>query len=55
MWNAFAPRANFSFDLFGDGKTVIKGGYGRFNQMRDGEVGGLNQNGSRNITWTCAI
>jgi outer membrane receptor protein involved in Fe transport len=52
VWNAFAPRANFSFDVVGDGKTVVKGGYGRFNQMRDGEVGGLNQNGSRNITWT---
>jgi hypothetical protein len=51
-WNAVAPRANFALDLFGSGKTALKGGWGRFNQMRDGEVGGLNPAGSRSITWT---
>jgi len=27
-WNQFAPRLGFSFDVSGDGKTVIKGSYG---------------------------
>lgn len=29
-WNLFAPRAGVVFDLFGDGKTVLKGNYGFF-------------------------
>lgn len=34
IWNAIAPRAHFAYDLTGNGKTAIKGGWGRFNKMR---------------------
>ena len=27
-WNLFAPRVGFTYDLSGDGKTVLKGNYG---------------------------
>jgi outer membrane receptor protein involved in Fe transport len=29
-WKSFAPRAGLSYDVLGDGKTVVKGSYGRY-------------------------
>src|SRR5262249_54922512 len=45
-FNSFAPRINASYDLTGDGKTIVKGGWDRFDHMRDitPEVDQLNQN-----------
>ncbi|MGE3509448.1 MAG: carboxypeptidase regulatory-like domain-containing protein [Vicinamibacterales bacterium] len=34
IWNSVAPRLYASYDLGGTGKTVIKGGWGRFNHVR---------------------
>lgn len=46
IFNSFAPRLHASLDLTGDGKTVIKGGWGRFDHMREitPEVDSLNAN-----------
>jgi outer membrane receptor protein involved in Fe transport len=34
IWNSVAPRLYAAYDMANNGKTVIKGGWGRFNQVR---------------------
>ncbi len=36
-FNTLAPRLRGSFDVFGDGRTVIKGGWGRYRAMRQSD------------------
>jgi Carboxypeptidase regulatory-like domain len=52
-FNSVVPRAHVAFDVMGDGKSVIKGGYGRFNQLRELEpdVTNINQNVLSTTIW----
>jgi hypothetical protein len=34
VWNSFAPRMHGSWDIMGNGKMVLKGGWGRFDHQR---------------------
>ena len=40
VWNKVAPRVGLTFDLTGDGKTVLKGNYGLFWHNPGASVGG---------------
>ncbi len=53
IWHSWVPRVHAAFDLFGDGKSVIKGGFGRFVNLREvnPEVVTANRNNRATSTW----
>jgi hypothetical protein len=53
-WTNVAPRLGFSYDLRGDGRTAIKGGYGRYYVQTGTLIAeNLNRNGVTDVraTW----
>jgi hypothetical protein len=53
-WNTVVPRLHAAYDLTGDAKTVLKGGWGRFAAMRGAdEAAYMNRNtvGSTTYLW----
>lgn len=53
IFTSFTPRLHAAFDVTGDGKSVIKGGYGRFVHLRStgAEINNFNKNGQRTMTY----
>ncbi|MGA8764755.1 MAG: carboxypeptidase regulatory-like domain-containing protein, partial [Candidatus Sulfotelmatobacter sp.] len=50
--NNFAPRIGFAYDVFGSGRTVVRGGFGVFYFL---DRGGVGNQLSSNPDWTAAI
>ena len=51
-WTNWAPRAGVAFDVTGDGKTVVKGTYGWFNELlADGFANAYNPNTQTSTTY----
>ena len=51
--NTFSPRLRAAYDVTGDGRTVIKGGWGRYSQMRiiDPDIQGADPNEQITVTY----
>jgi hypothetical protein len=51
VWNGLAPRLRAAYDLSGDGRTAIKGGWGRYYRMRNNSLDAkrVNRNGIANF------
>ena len=52
-FNSFTPRVHAAFDVTGDGRSVIKGGYGQYVHLRStgAELNNFNKNGQRTMTY----
>jgi hypothetical protein len=53
VWRSLAPRVRLSYDVTGDGRTAIKGGWGRYNHMREAaELTRVNRASIRSAIYT---
>jgi len=53
-WTTWLPHVHGAYDLSGNGKSVLRGGYGRFANLRDisPELTRISKNNAQTTTWT---
>lgn len=52
---SYSPRIGGAYDLFGNGKTVLRGGFGQYRDFAIWSFGSANSTAEGSVAWTCGL